>query len=304
MATTDAILLSPKIKRHKQYTLVIPLDLQRDRVLLGYKLRGFGEGKYNGYGGKVEPNETVIAAAIRELHEESCLVVEEPAMIQRGVLLLETVADDVSPVLEIHVFTVETWEGTETATEEMTPHWFSLSKSLATPTPSTSTSGSIPPSSLSTSSSAAAIAPKDPSTDGAHDLPSIPYFQMWEESRVWMPQLLRHVVSLNEEGEEGEGKLVDEQEGPQSSLPSEGSAPTAAAVATTVGPHDDNGEQKPKKKGKYFIHHVQFVGGTDMDAGDGGEYSVWHVMGPRRLDWVDDVPVGDWEGRRSFGKYP
>ncbi|KAF3125196.1 hypothetical protein TWF703_011054 [Orbilia oligospora] len=115
MATTDAISLSPKIKRHKQYTLVIPLDLQRDRVLLGYKLRGFGQGKYNGYGGKVEPNETVIAAAVRELHEESGLLVEEPAMIQRGVLLLETVADDVSPILEIHVFTVETWEGIETA---------------------------------------------------------------------------------------------------------------------------------------------------------------------------------------------
>ena len=69
----------------------------------------------NGYGGKVEPNETVIAAAVRELHEESGLLVEEPAMIQRGVLLLETVADDVSPILEIHVFTVETWEGIETA---------------------------------------------------------------------------------------------------------------------------------------------------------------------------------------------
>ncbi|KAF3310873.1 hypothetical protein TWF173_009114 [Orbilia oligospora] len=297
MATTDAISLSPKIKRHKQYTLVIPLDLQRDRVLLGYKLRGFGQGKYNGYGGKVEPNETVIAAAVRELHEESGLLVEEPAMIQRGVLLLETVADDVSPILEIHVFTVETWEGIETATEEMTPHWFSLSKSLATPTPSTSSSGSILHPFLSTSSSssspssAAAVAAKDPSTAGAHDLPSIPYFQMWEESRVWMPQLLRHVSSNEKDilvGEEERGFL--------SPLSSEGSAPIADE------PHDKSDNNNEKKK--YFIHHVQFIGGTDMDAVDGGDYSVWHGMGPRRLDWVDELPVGEWEGKRSFGTYP
>lgn len=32
-------------KPHKQYTLVIPIDLQNDRILLGYKLRGFGQGK-------------------------------------------------------------------------------------------------------------------------------------------------------------------------------------------------------------------------------------------------------------------
>ncbi|EPS40099.1 hypothetical protein H072_6102 [Dactylellina haptotyla CBS 200.50] len=115
MATRDAISLSPKMKVHKQYTLVIPLDLQRDRVLLGYKLRGFGQGKYNGFGGKVEADETITAAAVRELHEESGLLVEEPDMIQRGALLLETVADDDSPILEIHVFTTERWHGTENA---------------------------------------------------------------------------------------------------------------------------------------------------------------------------------------------
>ncbi|KAK6354493.1 hypothetical protein TWF730_008893 [Orbilia blumenaviensis] len=49
MATTDAISLSPKIKRHKQYTLVIPLDLQRGCVLLGHELRGFGEAPGIGY---------------------------------------------------------------------------------------------------------------------------------------------------------------------------------------------------------------------------------------------------------------
>ncbi|KAK6520233.1 Nudix (Nucleoside diphosphate linked moiety X)-type motif 1, variant 2 [Arthrobotrys conoides] len=228
-------------------------------------------------------------------------------MIQRGVLLLETVADNTSPILEIHVFTVEIWEGTEIATEEMTPHWFSLSKSLAAPTTSTSSTGTILPSFLSTSSSssssssaavrAAATVAKDPSSGGAHDLPSIPYFQMWEESRVWMPQLLRH-VSSNEKG-----ILAGEEEKVfLSSLSSEGPAPTAAGLeaANTI---EIYGESEKEKK-RYFIHHVQFVGGTDMDAIDGGEYSIWHGMGPRRLDWVDELPIAEWEGKKSFGTYP
>lgn len=42
-------------------------------VLLGMKKRGFGQGKWNGFGGKVEPGETVEAAALRELEEEACL---------------------------------------------------------------------------------------------------------------------------------------------------------------------------------------------------------------------------------------
>lgn len=37
------------------------------KVLLGYKKRGFGVGKYNGFGGKVEPGELPRDAAIREL---------------------------------------------------------------------------------------------------------------------------------------------------------------------------------------------------------------------------------------------
>jgi 8-oxo-dGTP diphosphatase len=42
-----------------------------DEVLLGYKRIGFGAGKYMGIGGKVESNETVVSAAVRELEEET-----------------------------------------------------------------------------------------------------------------------------------------------------------------------------------------------------------------------------------------
>jgi len=35
------------------------------------KKRGFGEGKWNGFGGKNKAKETIIETALRELHEEA-----------------------------------------------------------------------------------------------------------------------------------------------------------------------------------------------------------------------------------------
>ena len=53
-------------------TLVIPLKGDPiSEVLLGYKKVGFGQGKLTGIGGKVESNEPVIDAAVRELAEEA-----------------------------------------------------------------------------------------------------------------------------------------------------------------------------------------------------------------------------------------
>lgn len=44
---------------------------RKDEVLLLYKKRGFGEGKWNGPGGKVRENETVEESMIREVKEET-----------------------------------------------------------------------------------------------------------------------------------------------------------------------------------------------------------------------------------------
>ena len=63
-------------RKIKVYTLVFVLDQEGhtpQRMLLGMKKRGFGMGKWNGFGGKVEPDETVEAAARRELEEEAGL---------------------------------------------------------------------------------------------------------------------------------------------------------------------------------------------------------------------------------------
>lgn len=50
-------------KTKKLYTLAF---IRRgNQVLLGLKKRGFGEGKWNGFGGKLNPNETLADAAQR-----------------------------------------------------------------------------------------------------------------------------------------------------------------------------------------------------------------------------------------------
>lgn len=49
----------------KVFTCVFVLDEENDRILLGYKKRGLLEKKWNGFGGKVEPGETILAAAER-----------------------------------------------------------------------------------------------------------------------------------------------------------------------------------------------------------------------------------------------
>lgn len=98
----------------KVYTLILPVDVANRRVLLGYKKRGFGVGKYNGFGGKVEPGESNLQGAIRELEEESALQCTSDEMQHHGILLLETLADPIPPILEIHTYVATSWTGEPT----------------------------------------------------------------------------------------------------------------------------------------------------------------------------------------------
>jgi len=86
------------------------------------KKRGFGEGRWNGFGGKVEEGETIIEAAIREMKEESGLKVEE--LEEKGILLFKFL--DTGKFLEVHVFDVLKYSGEMTETEEMNPKWFNV----------------------------------------------------------------------------------------------------------------------------------------------------------------------------------
>ncbi|KAI9562934.1 hypothetical protein GHT06_010390 [Daphnia sinensis] len=107
---------------HKTLTLV--LITKPNEVLLGYKKRGFGSYKWNGFGGKVEENESIREAAIRELKEESGLVVSPNNLEQVGIINFEFVGDPI--ILEVHVFTSAIYDGQPFETEEMIPKWFKL----------------------------------------------------------------------------------------------------------------------------------------------------------------------------------
>ena len=54
------------------------MDLPLARVLLIRKKRGMGAGKWNAPGGKVEPGESAVQAAVRETREETGLTPTSP----------------------------------------------------------------------------------------------------------------------------------------------------------------------------------------------------------------------------------
>ena len=99
--------------------------LRDDSVLLAMKKRGFGAGKWNGYGGKVAEKESPRTAAVRELKEESGLSVVEDALEQ--VALVRFYFDN-NQLFECHVFLARNWVGEPCESEEMKPHWFSVSQ--------------------------------------------------------------------------------------------------------------------------------------------------------------------------------
>lgn len=110
--------MSTDVNARKLLTLCI---LRRGgKVLLGYKKRGFGAGRWNGFGGKVEPGETVAVAARREFREETGA--EPSGLDRRGVLTFTFEGDPCA--LEVHVFAVASCDGEPEESEEMRPEWF------------------------------------------------------------------------------------------------------------------------------------------------------------------------------------
>lgn len=94
-------------------------------ILLAMKKRGFGEGKWNGYGGKVEEGETVEEAAVREIGEEGNVIVKTEDLESIGIIDFHF-SDKPEWNQKVHIFKVLKWEGEPEETEEMKPQWFSF----------------------------------------------------------------------------------------------------------------------------------------------------------------------------------
>lgn len=92
------------------------------QVCLAMKKRGFGQGRWNGVGGKVDAGETVEDAAKREAREE--IAVDINVMTKVAELTFRFPHNPAWDQL-VHVYIAESWTGEPAESEEMAPDWFS-----------------------------------------------------------------------------------------------------------------------------------------------------------------------------------
>ncbi|KAI0746990.1 NUDIX hydrolase domain-like protein [Daedaleopsis nitida] len=152
----------------KRYTDAFVI-MNDSRVLLGFKKRGFGKGLWHGFGGKIEEGETPLQAAGRELKEEAGI---GASLVHCGVLLFAT--DGSETANHIDVFRADEYSGRITETDEMRPEWFTVHKEMRHIT------DHIP----------------IQNTPDTAALPDVPFGEMWEDGRLWLPLLFakRHFV--------------------------------------------------------------------------------------------------------------
>jgi 8-oxo-dGTP pyrophosphatase MutT (NUDIX family) len=92
--------------QQKYYSLVVVVEPARGRILLGEKHRGFGKGMHNSFGGKLEPGESDVESAKRELEEETGICVPEERMAQSKLGTLWFTFEDSPLEMVVHVFRI------------------------------------------------------------------------------------------------------------------------------------------------------------------------------------------------------
>ena len=112
-----------------QRTICFPLRSTYG-INLGMKLKGFGKGKYNGYGGKFDRAKgdvDIEDTAIRELEEESTIQVHKSDLKKLAII------DFIFPYApnfnqRVHIYIIRNWKGRFRKTDEMAPRWFDTRK--------------------------------------------------------------------------------------------------------------------------------------------------------------------------------
>lgn len=97
---------------------------QHPKILLGMKKRGFGVGRWNGFGGKVAEGETIERATKREVFEEANIDIDNA--IPMGVIDFHW--NNKPDIFEVNIFKVEKFSGIPTESEEMRPEWFDVNE--------------------------------------------------------------------------------------------------------------------------------------------------------------------------------
>lgn len=97
-------------------------DEPRSHVVLGIKKKGFGEGKYLGFGGKFDQqlDKAIEDTAVRELQEEAGITAAISQLEKAGVVIFHFPAN---PTWDqrVHVYRIKQWSGTPTESDEMKP---------------------------------------------------------------------------------------------------------------------------------------------------------------------------------------
>jgi len=104
------------------------LLIKEDKILLAMKKRGFGVGKWNGVGGKLDltkGDKDILATAIRETEEEIGI---NPKELDKVAVLSFYFPYKKEWDQDVHVYLVRDWEGEPRESEEMLPKWFKISE--------------------------------------------------------------------------------------------------------------------------------------------------------------------------------
>ena len=95
-----------------------------DQILLAMKKRSFGEGKWNGVGGKLDPRETFEQSMLRETREEIDVIPMHYWKVAEHDFH-EFHKGEASRML-VHVYFCDEWQREPVESEEMRPQWFSV----------------------------------------------------------------------------------------------------------------------------------------------------------------------------------
>lgn len=96
------------------------------KILLAEKKRGFGAGKLNGVGGKIEPGESEVQGMLRECREE--IGVTPINLEQRAVLHFDLFYKGEKEKEDTYVFVASDYSGELVESEEMKPFWYDINK--------------------------------------------------------------------------------------------------------------------------------------------------------------------------------
>lgn len=112
-------------KPAERAVIVYIVDRPRNRVLLIHKKTGLGKGKVNAPGGRLEPDETSLQAAVRECREEVGLILDPETLEKRMELHFQFTS---GYALYGEAFFTDTWSGEPMETGEADPFWCDLDK--------------------------------------------------------------------------------------------------------------------------------------------------------------------------------